>query len=162
MRFKRTSTDPCFVKPYRLADVYPALTVNDIGFEPGEKFLYSNFPRLNDQHFIEPRQVKQFAVSQGPKPTLTLRDDMLQKMSSGDWAKFLMTTIFRLWFLTFSHCMVRFKPQASSQMKIAQNILELMKKKAAKPDEEIYRKLIAACGHCGLKESVLMLFKSSP
>lgn len=148
------------MKPYQTSDVFLTLTVNDIGFEPGTKFIYSNFPRLNDELFIEPRQVKQFATVQGPKPALTLRDDMLQKMTSGDWAKFLMSTVYRLWFLTFSHCMIKYKSEANNQMTIALNILEIMKKKSTKPDEEIYRKLIAACGHCGLKESVLLLFKS--
>ena len=160
MRFKRSRSDPCFVKKYRIPDIYPTLTVNDLGLEPGSKFAYSTFPRLSDENFIEPRQVKQFAASQGPKPTLTLRDDMLQKMSASDWAKFLATTIFRLWFLAFSLCMSKYKAEAGIQMVVAMNILETMKKKATKPDEEIYRKLIAACGHCGLKENVLALFKS--
>jgi len=161
MRFKRTRAEPCFVKPYQTSDVFLTLTVNDIGFEPGTKFIYSNFPRLNEELFIEPRQVKQFATVQGPKPALSLRDDMLQKLTSGDWAKFLMTTVYRLWFLTFSHCMIKYKSAAQNQMTIALSVLETMKKKSAKPDEEIYRKLIAACGHCGLKESVLLLFKST-
>ena len=37
--------------------------------------------------------------------------------------------------------------------------MDLMKKNGNKPDEEIYRKLIEACGKCGLRERVLSLFK---
>ena len=55
--------------------------------------------------------------------------------------------------------MSRFRTYADLQMNLALSILDGMKKAGCKPDEDIYRKLIEACGRCGLKERVLTLFK---
>jgi hypothetical protein len=55
--------------------------------------------------------------------------------------------------------MTKFRIHADLQMNLALHILDDMKKAGCKPDEDIYRKLIDACGRCDLKERVLILFK---
>lgn len=159
VKFKRTKNDPFFVKPYYPQETLPALYVNDIGFEPGMVFQYDGFPRLMDCNFSEPRRVQQLAVNAAPKPTLLLKDDMLMRMTQIEWGKFLLTTIYRVWFMAFTACMPRYKQHADQLMDLALSVMDTMKKNANKPDEEIYRKLIEACGHCGLRERVLSLFK---
>lgn len=158
-RFKRTKAEPRFVKPYRPSELFLALGPNDIGFDIDKSFKYECFPRLNNHLFVEPRKVRQLAVSQVPKPVLMLKDELLQKMSQVDWAKFLMLTIYRLWFLSFSANLPRFMDKANELMDLAVHFLDQMKKKTGKQDEEIYRRLIEACGRCGLKHRVLFLFK---
>lgn len=159
MKFNRTKNDPSFVKFYAPQETLPALQANDIGFEPGTVFRYDRFPRLNDQLFIEPRIVKKLAVNAAPKPTLLLKDDVLLRMKQGEWAKFLLTTIYRIWFYMFSVNMPKYKSHANDLMNMGFSVLDLMKKQANKPDEEIYRKLIKACGHCALNDTVHLLFK---
>lgn len=159
MKFKRTRTDPRFVKPFYAAEMFLALSPNDIGFDIDKTFKYDSFPKLNDDLFIEPRKVRQLAVSQAPKPVLLLKDEILQKLNQADWAKFLLTTIYRLWFLSFSANLPRFPEKANELMDLAVHFLDQMKKKSGKTDEEIYRRLIEACGRCGLKHRVLFLFK---
>lgn len=159
IKFKRTKNDPYFVKPYYLQETSPSLYSNDIGFEPGSVFQYSTFPRLNDSLFIEPRRVLQLAVNSAPKPALLLKDDMLMRMTQTEWAKFMITTIYRVWFMSFSTCMSRYRDYGNELIGLALHVMDLMKKNGNKPDEEIYRKLIEACGGCGLRERVLSLFK---
>jgi hypothetical protein len=159
MRFKRTRADPRFVKPYRTNEAFLTLGPNDIGFDIDKTFKYDCFPRLNDHLFVEPRKVRQLAVSQAPKPVLLLKDEVLQKMNQGDWAKFLLMTIYRLWFMSFAANLHRFIDKADNLMDLAVHFLEQMKKRTGKQDEEIYRRLIEACGRCGLKPRVLFLFK---
>lgn len=159
LKFKRTKNDPYFVKPYFPQDTSPSLFANDIGFEPGSVFQYSSFPRLNDSLFIEPRRILNLAGNSAPKPALLLKDDMLMRMTQTEWAKFLITTIYRVWFMSFAICMSRYKDYGNELIGLALHIMDLMKKNGNKPDEEIYRKLIEACGKCGLKEKVMSLFK---
>ena len=159
VRFKRTKNDPYFVKPYYPQETSPSLYANDIGFEPGSVFQYPTFPRLNDSLFIEPRRILQLAVSNAPKPALLLKDDMLIRMTQVEWAKFLISTIHRVWFMAFAICMSLFKDFGNDLISLALHVMDLMKKNGNKPDEEIYRKLIEACGKCGLKDKVMSLFK---
>jgi pentatricopeptide repeat protein len=159
MKFKRTRSEPLYVKPYEVGKLYSALSANDIGIEPGSRFTYDRFPRLNDNYFIEPRKVKQLAVTWVPKATLVLKDDLLKRMQATEWANFLLYTIYRIWFIAYTASMPKYIEQASELLDLGLMILESMKKKGIKPDEEIYRRLIEACGHCGLKGRVLNLFK---
>jgi len=159
MDFKRTKTDPSFIKEYLPQTTVPSLLANDIGIEPGMVFSYKNFPKLNDNLFCEPRLVKNLTKIHLPPHTLYLKDDRLIRMSQPEWAKFLLGTIYRLWFTTFTTCMPVYKDYGEELMDLAFQVVELMKTKANKPDEELFRRLIEACGHCSLKERVLFLFK---
>mmetsp|Transcript_15883 Transcript_15883/g.29091 ORF Transcript_15883/g.29091 Transcript_15883/m.29091 type:complete len:889 (+) Transcript_15883:753-3419(+) len=159
MKFKRTRAEPRFVKPYVTPERFLTLGPNDIGFDIDKMFKYEIFPKLSDHLFVEPRKVRQLAVSQAPKPVLLLKDETLKKMNQVDWAKFLLMTIYRLWFLSFSSNLHRFTDKANELMDLAVHFLDQMKKKTGKQDEEIYRRLIEACGRCGLKHRVLFLFK---
>lgn len=70
-----------------------------------------------------------------------------------------MMSIYRVWIIVFASCMLKYKENAGSLINLALYVMDNMKKTANKPDEEMYRKLIEACGHCGLKDRVLSLFK---
>ena len=159
IKFKRTRNDPVYVKPYYTSETLPTLYANDIGLEPGMVFRYERFPRLEDTMFCEPRRVQQLATNAAPKPTLNLKDETLMRMSHAEWAKFLLSTIHRVWFLTLTASMPRFREQSASLMDLALQVMDSMKKKSVKPDEDLYRRLIEACGRCGLRERVLSLFK---
>jgi pentatricopeptide repeat protein len=159
MKFKRTKTDPCFVKPYFAREVSPALTASDVGLEAGYMYHYDTFPKLDDTLFCEPRQIHKLGVSQTTKPTLLFRDETLHKMSQGEWAKFLMDTIYKIWFIMFAPTIPRYCECANQLIDLAVYIMDSMKKKGIKPDEEIYRKLIEACGYCGLRDKLHLLFK---
>ena len=159
LKFKRTKNEPHFVKPYFTRETSPSLYPNDIGFEPGSVFHYDVFPRLNDSLFIEPRRILHLAINTAPKPALLLKDDMLMRMTQSEWAKFMITTIYRVWFMTFAICMSRYIEYGNELIGLSLHVMDLMKKNGNKPDEEIYRKLIEACGKCGLRDRVLSLFK---
>jgi len=157
--FKRTKNDPYFVKPYYNRETVPALYANDIGFEPDSAFKYERFPKLNDSYMIEPRKIITLATNAAPKLKLTLKDDILIRLTQAEWGKFLMTTLYKIWIIVFALCMPRYKEHANLLIDLALYVMEGMKKTTKKPDEEMYRKLIEACGHCGLKERVLSLFR---
>ena len=159
LKFKRTKNELYFVKPYFTRETSPSLYPNDIGFEPGSVFHYDVFPRLNDSLFIEPRRILQLAINSAPKPALLLKDDMLMRMTQSEWAKFMISTIYRVWFMSFAICMSRYIEYGNELIGLSLHVMDLMKKNGNKPDEEIYRKLIEACGKCGLRDRVLSLFK---
>ena len=87
-----------------------------------------------------------------------MHDESLQKMNLQEWAQFLLFNIYSLWFTVFTINMGRFDC-TDLQLDLAKKVLDSMKKQGCKADEEIYRKIIQACGRCGLKERVHDFFK---
>ena len=61
--------------------------------------------------------------------------------------------------MSFAICMSRYIEYGNELIGLSLHVMDLMKKNGNKPDEEIYRKLIEACGKCGLRDRVLSLFK---
>ncbi|CAG9324793.1 unnamed protein product [Blepharisma stoltei] len=158
-RFKTSKNDPYFVKPYSHRETIQSLFVNNTGYESDFSFRYERFPRLNDVYFIDPRPIQVLATTITPKLKLAFKNDMLVRLSSLEWGKFLMTTIYRIWITVFAHCMPKYKENANLLIDLALYVMDGMKKSTNKPDEDMYRKLIEACGHCELNERVLSLFK---
>lgn len=77
IRFKRTKTNPLYVRRYGHSKVEWALEANDIGLDLNDVFRYDCFPELEDANFVEPRAIKVFDTGRSSKVILTLKDDSL-------------------------------------------------------------------------------------
>jgi len=148
--FKRNKLDAHYIEPHYPQEVVPAWQPNDSGIN--QEFKYSKFPLLNENYFYEPRHTR---ISDSQKPELK----NLFNMSELEWAKFLLSSVYKLWFSVLSLTITKYKDQAKELMKVAFKVLEAMKREGSYPDEEVYRKLIESCSKCGLKDSALLLFE---
>jgi len=159
MKFKRTKVDPFFVKPFYPKEVLPVWQFNEANIEPCSTFSYQKFPSFDSNYIAEPRPIKQLTAHKVFQCSLYFKDENLVRMTQSEWAKYLLVNIYKVWFQLFALSIPMHKEKGSSMLELALSVMEDMKKKAERPDQEIYRKLIEACGKCGHKEKVLSLFK---
>lgn len=82
-------------------------------------------------------------------------------MEDSKWAKFLLETMYTLWFLVFNiKLKTEFKDYYSKVTEYANILFENIRIKGITPNEIVYRSLIEACGYCGMNDRALEIVTS--
>ncbi|MCQ2816163.1 MAG: hypothetical protein MJ252_02745 [archaeon] len=136
--------------PYKepsIGTVTPQIKIDDL---LNKKFYYSYFPRLNPQLYSK---------TDIPKKTYKSRfmysfDEWCynaDKLMGKDWPKFLLYSIYELWFTFFSFIIYFYNDtEAKLLMDYALCLVEDLKRKKIIPTKNLYTKLIKACGRKNL------------
>ena len=139
--------------------VIPYINISDL---KGQTFFYRNFPNKLDSKYIENFEKKRI-----PKPYRSrikyTPDEWcydIQKLNNRDWCKFLMYSIYEIWYTLFSYVIHFYDDKISEQlMDCAIDKLNDLIKLKINPSKKLLTKLVKSCGRNSLAKKVTPLFK---
>jgi hypothetical protein len=144
-----------------LATVVPELTSTSKDLLL-KKYHYKYFPKLNPNLYVKiemPKPVYQskFEIA---------RDEWcfdITKLTTKDWSRYLIYTIYDIWYQFFSIIIPTFDDKrASLLMDHSVYLLQDLIKKKITPSRSLYSKLIRACGRGALSTKVNLIFSTMP
>lgn len=131
-----------------ISSVISEIKIDDL---KGQSFFYKTFPNLDSKLYIQ---------SEIPRPVyhsrfVYTRDEWCfdpAKLSNKDWGRFLMYTIYEIWFTFFSF-VIHFYDDKKSYllMEYAMSLIDdLINRKKIQPSKNLFTKLIKSCGRKSL------------
>lgn len=118
----------------------------------GETFSYKIFPPLNGKYYPEARPIPDFNKDALFERTFgsPITSLELQKMHDNEYARYMLETIYLLWFQIFCTALPIYGGHAPALIDFARRLLSQLRSKL-KPMRDIeimYRRLFEACGSC--------------
>ena len=155
---KRKKKDPRVIKPPNPGKIVKAMTPLDLDIE-GELWSYDYFPILNPVYYNKPRPIQNFIKDANNAIKWKIDNKEITKMNDSKWARFLLESVYVLWFYVMSVSLPKYDAEASKIFKFSQSVLTFVKLrlKSLKEIEFVYKKLFEACMKCKLHEEASLL-----
>ena len=142
--------------------VIPYINISDL---KGKEFFYRNFPNKLDSKYIENFEKKRI-----PKPYRSrikyTPDEWcydIQKLSNREWSKFLMYSIYEIWYTLFSFVIHFYDDKKCvALMDNAINNLDNLLNSNIIPSKNLLTKLVKSCGRNSLAKKVKLILKKIP
>eukprot|EP00743_Colponemidia_sp_Colp-15_P005741 GILK01006171.1.p1 GENE.GILK01006171.1~~GILK01006171.1.p1 ORF type:complete len:1268 (-),score=219.43 GILK01006171.1:106-3909(-) len=150
--------------PFKMPQFNKTVWVNqpdDTGIKPGEIYRYERFPPLQPDLYRPARAVERLVneSSSSAKRRHNSFDEMIHITNPHDWARFVLESVFKLWFMVFSSYSSLLNRVDPALLEVAFDVLNQMKTMGFKADEPTYRRIIDACGRAGLTQRSMQIFK---
>jgi len=156
---KRSKKEPRFILPPEVEKVFKTYAPNTAQITQGNLHMYKSFPKLNSALFINARLMTR-ALTEGDSlmKSLNVESQKLALIDESKWAKFLLETIYTIWFLIFN---IRIKNDYKEYFKnvceFAIHLFEDAQSKGVKPNEIIFKSLIEALCYCDMNDKALQI-----
>ena len=150
---------------YYLADIKPNKKITlpeiDVSDLNNKIFNYKSFPNTLDESYYLNRVENNFKLY---RPRIKYTPDEwcydIQKLNNRDWCKFLMYSIYEIWYTLFSYVIHFYDDKISEQlMDCAIDKLNDLIKLKINPSKKLLTKLVKSCGRNSLAKKVTPLFK---
>jgi len=156
---KRSKKEPRFIQSPEVEKVFKTYAPNTSQITQGNFHMYRSFPKLNSALFINARMMTR-VVTDGDSlmKSLNAETQKLSLIDESKWAKFLLETIYTIWFLIFN---IRIKNDYKEYFKhiseFAIQLFEDAQNKGVKPNEIIFKSLIEALCYCDMNDKALQI-----
>lgn len=158
IKTKRKKKDPRVIKPPNPGKIVKAMAPFDMDIE-GETWSYEYFPVLNPALYINPRAIQNFIKDANNAIKWKVDNKEITKMNDAKWSKYLLESVYVLWFYVMSITLPKYEGESHKIMKFAKTVLAFLKIKfkSIKEVEFVYKKLFEACMKCKLHEEASQL-----